>query len=128
MAITETRPEAATEVDAEVLTRSPNTVFGSGDHLTLGRLWIGAALLFGVAGWVVTALVGVHEVGDDLFTAQAASTMFTLGRLGLVLLVVVPLMLGILTFIVPLQVGANTVAFPRRRRWPSGPGCCRAAC
>ena len=117
MAITETRPEAATDVDAavdaEALTTSPNTVFGSGDHLTLGRLWIGAALLFGVAGWVVTALVGVHEVGDDLFTAQAASTMFTLGRLGLVLLVVVPLLLGILTFIVPLQVGANTVAFPR---------------
>ena len=114
MAITETRPEAATEVDAEVLTRSPNTVFGSGDHLTLGRLWIGAALLFGVAGWVVTALVGVNQIGDgDLFTTQAAASMFTLGRLGLVLLVVVPLMLGILTLIVPLQVGANTVAFPR---------------
>jgi len=118
MAITDTRPaaepEADAEVEAEVLTRSPNTVFGSGDHLTLGRLWIGAALLFGVAGWVASALVEANQIGDKtLLATNVASTLFTAGRLSLVLLVVVPLMLGILTAIVPMQVGANTVAFPR---------------
>lgn len=114
MAITDTRPEVATEAEAPALTTSPNTVFGTGDHTTLGRMWIGAALLLGIAGWVLTALVGVHEIGDaDVFTADAAFTMFTLGRVGLVLLVVVPLLLGIATLVVPLQVGANTVAFPR---------------
>jgi heme/copper-type cytochrome/quinol oxidase subunit 1 len=102
------------EVDAEELTSSPDTVFGSGDHVTLGRLWIGAALLFGIAGWVVTALVGANQIGDQtLLSTDAAATMFTLGRLGLVLLVVVPVLLGLLTLVVPLQVGANTVAFPR---------------
>ena len=29
------------------------------------------------------------------------------------LLVVIPLLLGLATYVVPLQVGANTVAFPR---------------
>lgn len=114
MAITDTRPEVATEADAPVISTSPDTVFGSGDHTTLGRLWIGAALLVGIAGWVVTALVGANQIGDaDLFSEDATFAMFTLGRVGLVLLVVVPLLLGIATLVVPLQVGANTVAFPR---------------
>jgi heme/copper-type cytochrome/quinol oxidase subunit 1 len=114
MAITDTRPEVAAPADAPEFTTSPNTVFGSGDHTTLGRLWIGAALLLGIAGWVVNAIVGVNQIGDgDLLSAEAASTMFTLGRTGLVLLVVVPLLLGIATLVVPLQVGANTIAFPR---------------
>lgn len=115
MAITDTRPEVVTEyAPDEVFSVAPNTVFGSGDHTVLGRLWIGAALLFGVAGWVVTALVGVHQISPDSFlSTDAAATMFTLGRTGLVLLVLVPLLLGILTLVVPLQVGANTIAFPR---------------
>ena len=115
MAITETRPEALAELgEPTPLSTSPSTVFGSGDHTTLGRLYIGAALLFGIAGWVAQALVRANVVADgDLFDVDAATTLFTLGNLGLVLLVVVPLLLGIATLVVPLQVGANTVAFPR---------------
>jgi cytochrome c oxidase subunit I+III len=115
MAITDTRPEALAEIgEPTPISTSPSTVFGSGDHTTLGRLWIGAALLFGIAGWVVEALVRIGLLGDgDMFSADALATMFTLGNTGLVLLVVVPLLLGIATLVVPLQVGANTVAFPR---------------
>ena len=70
MAITETRPEALAEL-AEVgettpISTSPSTVFGSGDHTTLGRLYIGAGLLFGIAGWVVQALVRVGLLGLSL--------------------------------------------------------------
>jgi cytochrome c oxidase subunit I+III len=115
MALTDTRPETVAAVrETTSMSSSPNTPFGSGDHTTLGRLYIGAALLLGVAGWVVNALVGASQLGDgDLLSTDAANTLFTLGRTGLVLMVVVPLLLGIATLIVPLQVGANTVAFPR---------------
>ena len=35
----------------------------------------------------------------------------------------IPLFLGLATYLVPLQVGASTVAFPAPPRWRSGPGC-----
>lgn len=116
MALTDTRPASDTESSAvaPALAPSPLTIFGSGDHKAIGTVYVVAALLFGVAGWIVNALVSVHGVGDGSFlSADAFQTMFTLNRLGLVLLVAVPLFLGLATYIVPLQVGASTVAFPR---------------
>lgn len=115
MALTDTRPESAeASAVAPALAPSPITIFGTGDHKAIGTVYVVAALLFGVAGWVVNALVSLHAVGDGSFlSADAFQTMFTLDRLGLILLVAVPLFLGLATYVVPLQVGAATVAFPR---------------
>jgi heme/copper-type cytochrome/quinol oxidase subunit 1 len=116
MALTDTRPESGT-----VGTTSPGTevtrpvnLLGTGDHKAIGVTYVVIALVFGVAGWIVTALAGAHEVGDKNFLSNdAARTLFTGGHVGLVLLVIIPLLLGLATYVVPLQVGANTVAFPR---------------
>ncbi len=116
MALTDTRPESETEVETPSSTAVPLPVslLGSGDHKAIGLVYVGAALLWGAAFWVLTALAGAHTLGDGNFlTNDGATTMFQLGRLGLVLMVMIPLMLGLATYIVPLQVGANTVAFPR---------------
>jgi cytochrome c oxidase subunit 1 len=116
MALTDTRPESdtgTTPVHTSGVV-APVSILGSGDHKTIGLVYVVASLLFGVAGWVATALWGAHQVGDQNFlSADAANTLFTAGRLGLVLLVIVPLLLGLATYLVPLQVGANTLAFPR---------------
>ncbi len=116
MALTDTRPESGTgsaTAPAPALARSA-TLLGTGDHKVIGIVYIVASLVFGVAGWIVTALWGAHQLGDQGFLSDdAATTLFSGGRLGLVLLVMVPLMLGLATYVVPLQVGANTVAFPR---------------
>ena len=116
MALTDTRPESGT-----VGTTSPGTevtrpvnLLGTGDHKAIGVTYVVIALVFGVVGWIATALAGAHDVGDKGFlTDDAANTLFTGGHIGLVLLVIIPLLLGLATYVVPLQVGANTVAFPR---------------
>jgi heme/copper-type cytochrome/quinol oxidase subunit 1 len=116
MALTDTRPESgtvsATASGTEVT--SPVNLLGTGDHKAIGIVYITVALVFGVAGWIATALWGVHQVGDQNFlSADASTTLFTGGHVGLVLLVIIPLLLGLGTYVVPLQVGANTIAFPR---------------
>lgn len=90
-------------------------VLGSGDHKTVGRLYIGFSLVFGVVAFALTGLSDLQGIGDGgtLLGLSSAFPVFTLGQLSLVLLFAVPLFLGLATAIVPLQVGANTVAFPR---------------
>lgn len=116
MALTDTRPEA----DAGIIPSSapsldrPAILLGSGDHKAIGAVYVVASLVFAVAGWVAMALWGAHQIGDQNFLSDsAAANLYSGGRLGLVLLVAVPLMLGLATYIVPLQVGADTIAFPR---------------
>ena len=116
MAITETRPETGTASEAatDAAVAEPVNFLGTGDHKAIGVFYVALALVFGVVGWVVTALWGAHQIGDQGFlSADAANTLFSGGHLGLVLLVIVPLFLGLGTYVVPLQVGANTLAFPR---------------
>ena len=116
MALTDTRPESGTSSAEAAGTEVTNPVnlLGTGDHKAIGIVYVTMALVFAVAGWIVTALWGAHQVGDQNFlTADAATTLYTGGHVGLVLLVIIPLLLGLATYVVPLQVGANTVAFPR---------------
>lgn len=116
MALTDTRPDTGTEADAPTPSAvpSPITILGSGDHKAIGTVYVVAALLFGIAGWGLTAAAAGHGIGSHSFLSDSAfQTMFSLSRLGLILLVIVPLFLGLGTYVVPLQVGASTIAFPR---------------
>jgi heme/copper-type cytochrome/quinol oxidase subunit 1 len=116
MALTDTRPESGTGAATTPAPGVTSTVnlLGTGDHKAIGISYLVLALVFGVVGWIVTALWGAHQVGDGGFlTNDAAQTLYTGGHLGLVLLVLIPLLLGLATYVVPLQVGANTIAFPR---------------
>ncbi|WP_334144222.1 cbb3-type cytochrome c oxidase subunit I [Rhabdothermincola sp.] len=118
MAITETRPETATETHTNPWDTGEEypavaVVLGTGDHKTLGRFYIGFALLFGIVAWVLQGLVTLDAAGTDVLGADTTSQIFTLGRLSLVLLFAIPLLVGVATVVVPLQVGASTIAFPR---------------
>ena len=76
-------------------------------------MYVAVALVFAVVGWVVTALWGAHQLGDQNFLSEdAATTLFTGGHLGLVLLVIIPLFLGLATY------SRKTSSTSRReRRW-----------
>jgi cytochrome c oxidase subunit 1 len=123
MAITETRPET---VDDTVPAEPVNPwdtgeeypalarVLGSGDHKTLGRLYLGLALVFGLVAWVLQGLASVDGIeGSDVVPDDAAFQLYTLGKISLVFLAGVPLLIGLATYVVPLQVGSSTIAFPR---------------
>ncbi len=123
MALTETRPETVQDVPVEEHVNPWDTgeeypalarVLGSGDHKTLGRLYIGLALVFGLLAWVLQALSAVDGIeGSDLVPEDTAFQIYTLGKLSLVFLAALPLLVGLATFVVPLQVGSATIAFPR---------------
>jgi heme/copper-type cytochrome/quinol oxidase subunit 1 len=120
MAITETRPEPTT-VEPHVNPWGDGDEYpsfarslGSSDHKTIGRLFIGFSLLFGVAAWVLVALSSLQDIKDvDIVPKDSVFQVFTLGRLSLVFLFALPLFLGLAIYLVPLQVGASTIAFPR---------------
>ncbi|HEX6567706.1 MAG TPA: cbb3-type cytochrome c oxidase subunit I [Acidimicrobiales bacterium] len=91
-------------------------VVGSGDPLTIGKLFVGTSLLFLIASGVAGALVGLEQFdvsGSEIFAADTAVRVFTLHTTAALFLGVVPLLVGLATAVVPLQVGASTVAFPR---------------
>jgi hypothetical protein len=62
-------------------------------------------------------LVGIERIGlDDAEVFGSGDEVFqfwSLYRVGLVLLAVVPLLLGLATAVTPLQVGASSIVFPR---------------
>ncbi len=120
MTVTEERPEATTEA-AVAAAPVPDTgglagLLGTGDHKTIGRLYIGTSLVFfllaAVAGGLVSAeridLDRLDVVGKDSF-----QQVFTLHSVSALFLFLVPMLLGLAIVLVPLQVGASTIAFPR---------------
>jgi len=120
MAITETSPTPTAEASTTASSTPPSIVptprglvgvLGTGDHKTIGRLYVGFSLLFGVGALALLGYFGVDAMATEHDTH--AFLGFTLGQLGLVFLFLMPLFTGLATAIVPLQVGASTIAFPR---------------
>ncbi len=87
------------------------------DHKRIGRLWLWSALLLLVGMALVSFVLRLEEFNqdpEDIFAGfNNYFQFFTLYRLGMVLLVVVPLFIGLSTLVVPMQVGATNIAFPR---------------
>ena len=127
MTLTEIEPEIAAvpavpqAMAPEVYSRLPNNILAdgvsSGDHKVIGRLWIFGALLFGLFTLIADVLVRIERLDTDgvgLFsTVATADQWFSLHRVSLVFLFVVPLLIGIAMVVVPLQIGAPSLAFPR---------------
>lgn len=119
MTVTEA-PRATAEAAAAPSPSAPPTglaaVVGSGDPRTIGKLFVGTSLLFLIVAAVVGALVGIEQydvAGSEIFAADTAVRVFTLHTTVLLFLGALPLLVGLATAVVPLQIGARTVAFPR---------------
>ena len=90
-------------------------VLTTSDHKTIGKWLIGGSLLGLLSVATVGVILGIERVDGDeaLLDADDLSQLFAAYRVGLVQAVVLPLLLGIAVFVVPLQVGARALAFPR---------------
>jgi heme/copper-type cytochrome/quinol oxidase subunit 1 len=128
MTITEIEPDASAAPVAvreamapAVYQRLPKNILAdsvsSGDHKVIGRLWILGSLLFGLFTLVADVLVRIERVDTDsvaVFTSLTTyEQWFSMHRVSLVFLFVVPLLIGIAMVMVPLQIGAPSLAFPR---------------
>ncbi len=121
MALTDTHNESETEeaegAGPQSAAASVDAVLGNGDHKTTGRFWMVASAIFFVAGAIVSVAAAVEHA--DLaasFTGSTASDfaqVWSAGRTFLLFGAVVPFLVGLAVYLVPLQVGASSLAFPR---------------
>lgn len=87
----------------------------SADHKSVGMLYIAAALTFGVAALTALVVMRVQLIVPENTTMDPEifnRIMSTFAVTGVVLFAI-PLALGLISYISPLQVGARGVAFPR---------------
>ncbi len=85
------------------------------DHKHIGRLFIGVSLV-GLLGVIVVAgLLGIERIDAEaaMLEFNSVPQLFSLYRVGLTFVVLVPLLLGIAIAVVPLQIGARSLTFPR---------------
>lgn len=115
--MTTTETPVDTGADAAPAVSSPRGiagVLGSGDHKVVGRVFIGASLILGALSAIALALGTLGNLGSGgLFIAEVNLRLFTAGQIGLVFGFALPFFLGLGLLLVPLQVGASSVAFPR---------------
>ena len=89
--------------------------FTTSDHKRLGRLMIGCGGVGLVGVAVVSVVLGIarRDASAAADNAGLAPQLFALARVGLVFIAVLPLLLGVAVAVVPLQLGARAMAFPR---------------
>lgn len=124
MAMTETRPEA--ETDTATSTTSGTTdapraqsgfvgLLGTGRHRSIGRLWVGTALVFLAASGGVGIALGAERLQPetyDVFTRDSFAQALSLHGVSGVFLFALPVLIGLATIVVPRQVGSHSIAFP----------------
>ena len=85
------------------------------DHKKIGFLYGFFALIFFLIGGFEALLIRTQLMvpNNDVLTAQQYNTLFTMHGTTMIFLAVMPLSSAFFNFIMPLQIGARDVAFPR---------------
>ena len=85
------------------------------DHKDIGILYLLTSLAFGLCGGVEALLIRIQlSVPRNTFLGpDAYDAIFTMHGTTMIFLVVMPVLLGFANYIVPLQIGARDMAFPR---------------
>jgi cytochrome c oxidase subunit 1 len=85
------------------------------DHKRIGILYFVSSLAFFLIGGIEAMLIRLQLAGPEntLLSAQAYNQIFTMHGVTMLLFAVMPMSAAFFNFIVPLQIGARDVAFPR---------------
>jgi cytochrome c oxidase subunit 1 len=116
--VTRALPKAA---ERPLVLRRPQRITGfwswftTVDHKKIGILYGATALMFFVFGGVEALLIRLQLAGPNgtVLTAAQYNTMFTMHGTTMVFLVGMPLAVAFGNYLIPLQIGARDVAFPR---------------
>lgn len=122
MTMTEARPEErVTTANPVPPTPDPPTpdpvgeaVFDSADHKVIGLVFIAVSLLFFVVLRGIGSALGVDAVSAGSgIVGEEGLRLTSLYETGIVMLWAAPLWMGLATYLLPLQIGATRLAFPR---------------
>ncbi|HEX2038231.1 MAG TPA: cytochrome c oxidase subunit I [Acidimicrobiales bacterium] len=85
------------------------------DHKRIGILYGVTAFVFFLAGGIEALLIRLQLAQPDgtVLSADAYNQMFTMHGTTMIFLVVMPMSTAFFNFIMPIQIGARDVAFPR---------------
>ena len=92
------------------------------DHKRIGLLYVVASLGFFLVGEVLVMLIRAElfAPGQQVLGQVAYNTTFTMHGTLMIFLFSVPIFTGLGSYLVPLQIGADDVAFPRLNALGSG--------
>jgi cytochrome c oxidase subunit 1 len=85
------------------------------DHKKIGIMYGSAALVFFALGGMEALLIRAQlaQPGGQVLTAEQYNEAFTMHGTTMIFLVVMPLLAAFANYLIPLQIGARDVAFPR---------------
>ncbi|MEY2417026.1 MAG: cytochrome c oxidase subunit [Ilumatobacteraceae bacterium] len=85
------------------------------DHKKIGLMYGGAALCFFLIGGIEALLIRTQLAAPDntVLSASIYNQLFTMHATTMIFLFVMPVTAGFANYMVPLQIGARDVAFPR---------------
>jgi cytochrome c oxidase subunit 1 len=85
------------------------------DHKRIGIMYGAAALFFFVIGGLEALLIRLQLAapGQRLYSADLYNQLFTMHGVTMIFLVVIPMGAAFMNYLMPLQIGARDVAFPR---------------
>jgi cytochrome c oxidase subunit I len=85
------------------------------DHKRIGIMYGGSAMFFFAIGGFEALLIRLQLAAPEgkLYSADLYNQLFTMHGVTMIFLVVIPLGAAFMNYLMPLQVGARDVAFPR---------------
>jgi len=85
------------------------------DHKRVGIMYGAAALFFFVIGGIEAMLIRLQlaQPNGNVLSADQYNQMFTMHGTTMIFLVVMPIGASFMNYLIPLQIGARDVAFPR---------------
>jgi cytochrome c oxidase subunit I len=113
--VTAERPAAATPEPSPIRETGILRWLTSTDHKVIGLSYIVTSLTFFGIGGLLALLIRTELATPerDVFSAEIYNQIFTMHGSVMVYLFAVPFGFGLANYIVPLQIGAPDVAFPR---------------
>ena len=113
MTLTEAPPEHVERPEPEPLPTAGSWLT-TADHKRLGLLFIGAAFVFLVVGGVAGMVLRIELAEPGLSMLEDnGERIYNLHSTVAAVLFLAPLWLGLATYVIPLQIGAVRLAFPR---------------
>ena len=120
MTTTESRPTGIAGVPADPVPTSKGRIFvswiTSTDHKTIGYMYLISSFIFFCLGGVMALVIRLElwEPGMQILeTKEQYNQMFTMHGTVMLLMFATPLFAGFANVLMPLQIGAPDVAFPR---------------
>ena len=85
------------------------------DHKLIGIMYLWTSLIFFIIGFAEAMLMRIQlmKPENNFLTPEAYNQIFTMHGTTMIFLVLTPLLIGLATYLLPLMIGANEMAYPR---------------